>query len=434
MKRLVRSFYVFAALLALTVAAPADIKVKTKNTAAGHSSESTVYIKGARQRDENPQMPFATILQCDKQRLLQVNDKCKVYMVTPLAEEEAAAPAKGKSQPAAQPAKSTTKGGVVTYTTTMTDTKERKTMLGFPARHIKSSMAAESSPDACTKTSMKSEMDGWYADLSLGLNCSRASARPPSTSMEKPECQDEYRMKRVGTARMGYPLQQTVTVHTENGEFTSTTEALEISKDTLDAGLFDVAADYREVTGYQELMCMPSRQTMTAEATSSAEPATRKRAGVLLIGVVGFNNKSDREMSLENLRQRLMGHFTEMNVDTVPLDKTTDAEIHDEATEKHCDYVLYTDLISITQSSQAKVGGFFGKATGTGSGRGGKFESKVDFRLYPIADHPDKASLVSKASAKEDKDAEETTSDALQKESEAVMEQVGKDAARRGRP
>ena len=253
--------------------------------------------------------------------------------------------------------------------------------------------------------------------------------------MEKPECQDEYRMKRVGTARMAYPLQQTVTIHTENGEFTSTTEALEISKDTLDAGLFDVGADYREVTSYQELMCMPSRQTMTAEATTpSAAPTRQKRAGVLLIGVVGFNNKSDREMSLENLRQRLMGHFTEMNVDTVPLDETTDAEIHDEATGKHCDYVLYTDLISIKQSSQAKVGGFLGKATGAGSGRGGKFESKVDFRLYPMADHPQKANLVSKASAKEDKDAEETTSDALQKESQAVMEQIGKDAAKRGRP
>src|SRR3990172_4105970 len=151
MKRRVRSFYVFAALLALTVAAPADIKVKTKNTMAGRSSESTVYIKGARQRDESPQMPFATILQCDQKRMLQVNDKCKVYMVTPLAAEEEAA-ASGK--PASQPAKST-KGGVVTYTTTMTDTKERKSMLGFPARHIKSSMTAESSPDACTKTSMK---------------------------------------------------------------------------------------------------------------------------------------------------------------------------------------------------------------------------------------------------------------------------------------
>ena len=439
MNRRSRYFSLLLILVALAVAAPApaDVKVKTKNTTAGHSAESTVYIKGARQRDENPQMPFATILQCDKQRMLQVNDKCKVYMVTPLAaEEEPAAAGQGKAKPAAQPARSTTKGGVVTYTTTMTDTKERKTMLGFPARHIKSSMSAESSPDACTKTSMKTEMDGWYADLSVGLTCSRASARPASPmAMEKPDCQDEFRMKRVGAARLGYPLQQTVTAHTENGDFTSSTEALEISKDTLDAGLFDVAADYREVTSYQELMCMPSRQTMTAQATApSAAPTKQKRAGVLLIGVVGFGNQSDREVSLENLRQRLMGHFTEMNVDTVPLDKTTDAEIHDEATDKHCDYVLYTTLTSIAQSAQAKVGGFFGKATGAGSGRGGKFESKVDFRLYPIADHPDKANLVSKASAKEDKDAEETTADALQKESEAVMEQIGKDAAKRGRP
>jgi hypothetical protein len=316
----------------------------------------------------------------------------------------------------------------------MTDTKERKTMLGFPARHIKSAMTAESSPDACTKTSMKTETDGWYADLSVGLTCSRASARPMNPmAMEKPDCQDEFRMKRVGAGRLGYPLQQTVTIHTENGDFTSSTEAEEISKDTLDLGLFDVPADYKEVTSYQELMCMPSRQSMTAQAPSST-PSKQKRAGVLLIGVVGLENQSGREISLEDLRQRLMGHFTEMNVDTVPLDKTTDAEIHDEATEKHCDYVLYTTLTSIAQSAQAKVGGFFGKATGAGSGRGGKFESKVDFRLYPIADHPDKASLVDNTSVKEDKDAEETTSDALQKESQAVMEQVGKDAAKRGRP
>jgi len=427
MNRRSRYFSFLIVLVALAVAAPADVKVKTKNTAAGQSSESTVYIKGARQRDESPQMPFATILQCDQKRMLQVNDKCKVYMVTPLAAEEEAA-ASGK--PASQPAKST-KGGVVTYTTTMTDTKERKSMLGFPARHIKSSMTAESSPDACTKTSMKSETDGWYADLSVGLNCSRASARPPA--MEKPECQDEYRMKHVGTARLGYPLQQTSTVTTENGQFSSSTEALEVSKDSLDAALFDVPADYREVADYQALMCMPSRESMTT-AAPSAEPSRQKRAGVLLIGVVGFNNKTDREISLENLRQRLMGHFTEVNVDTVPLNKTTDAEIHTEALEKHCDYVLYTNLLSITQSAQAKVGGVFGKATGAGSGRGGKFESKVDFRLYPMADHPDKANLVSNASAKEDKDAEETTSDALLQEAEAVMEQIGKDAAKRGKP
>ena len=122
------------------------------------------------------------------------------------------------------------------------------------------------------------------------------------------------------------------------------------------------------------------------------------------------------------------------DLDTVPLDKTTDAEIHDEATGKHCDYVLYTSVLSIDQSAQAKMGGAFGKVTGAGSGRGGKFESKVDFRLYPIAYHPDKASLTSSASAKEDKDAEETTADALQQEATAVMQQVGKDAAKRGKP
>src|SRR5713226_5048143 len=96
MKRPSRYSCLLITLLMLAVASPADVKVKTKSTTAGHSSETTVYIKGARQRDENPQMPFASILQCDQKRLLQVNDKCKVYMVTPLAAEDEAAPAKGK--------------------------------------------------------------------------------------------------------------------------------------------------------------------------------------------------------------------------------------------------------------------------------------------------------------------------------------------------
>jgi len=60
---------------------------------------------------------------------------------------------------------------VVTYVTNTIDTGERKEMFGFTARHLKSSMTIEPSPDACMKDKMRIERDGWYIDLQYGLNC-----------------------------------------------------------------------------------------------------------------------------------------------------------------------------------------------------------------------------------------------------------------------
>jgi hypothetical protein len=55
---------------------------------------------------------------------------------------------------------------VLTITRTLNDTGERQDMSGYKARHVRTSMAMESSPDACNQSHMKMEVDGWYADLS----------------------------------------------------------------------------------------------------------------------------------------------------------------------------------------------------------------------------------------------------------------------------
>jgi len=142
----------FALILSLVAAssASADIKMKTKNTSAGNSSEGTIYIKGARQRSNQSYGSFemVTLTQCDLKRTVQINDNARTYMVTPMAtaspttttaEKQAAAP----SQPTA-----TRRGGVVTYISAINDTGERKKMFGFTARHIKTSMTVESSPES----------------------------------------------------------------------------------------------------------------------------------------------------------------------------------------------------------------------------------------------------------------------------------------------
>jgi len=55
--------------------------------------------------------------------------------------------------------------GSITVTTTITDLGERKTMFGYPARHMKASIVEESSPKACSQVHEKYELDGWYADI-----------------------------------------------------------------------------------------------------------------------------------------------------------------------------------------------------------------------------------------------------------------------------
>jgi hypothetical protein len=115
-------------------------------------------------------------------------------------------------------------------------------------------------------------------------------------------------------------LQETRTIYSGGQSFTTTTEALELSKDPLDAALFEIPAGYREVKSQQELMCMGDMQSMMAkamkgemseeemEAAMAAAGAGKpgkapgagamKAAGKLRIGVVGFVNKTQMSMPL----------------------------------------------------------------------------------------------------------------------------------------
>jgi hypothetical protein len=259
------------AVLALITlpAVAADAKLKTRLNMGGMKQESTVYIKGARQRTEfagmMPGMAMTTILQCDLKRSVQLNDAKKLYLITPLDVEEKAptlpagksAPA-GSKQGAAQPAK----GGVVTVTQNLQDTGERKPMFGYEARHIKSKMSMQASPGACAQTDMQIEADGWYADISPGLSCE--ALRPPRMQMgraERAECQDRFQVRRTGAGKLGYPLQMTITYKGKSGtDFTTSTETLELSPATLDQALFEIPAGYTEAKSYREMM--PSMREM----------------------------------------------------------------------------------------------------------------------------------------------------------------------------
>src|SRR5512142_3022434 len=92
-----RPFLILAVLILLSLFAAADTKIKTRNTMMGHSSESTVYIKGARERTEHASMgmgpSLVTVTQCDQKRVITINPQANTCMVVLLGDESGAASA-----------------------------------------------------------------------------------------------------------------------------------------------------------------------------------------------------------------------------------------------------------------------------------------------------------------------------------------------------
>ncbi|HST51925.1 MAG TPA: hypothetical protein VLJ61_07935 [Pyrinomonadaceae bacterium] len=426
-------------LLCVQAVALADLKVSRKNGVGDGVSENTVYIKGQRQRTEMPGM--TTIEQCDLKRTIQINDRTHKYMILPDAPDDtqAAAP----TVPPQEGARQTRRGAIVTTTESIVDTGERKQMFGFAARHIKSSTVMDAPPEACNPGHVEVESDGWYIDLpSFSCPTERRSAQP-TMRPSRPDCMDQMRYKRTGTGKLGFPLSVTTRIKTGGGDaesaggaMTTTLEVSDISTVTLDPTLFDIPAGYTEAASMQELYGIPSgaggmagmmpgggdRTPEAVPPSSSATPlpaATTvgaKRPGTIRVGVAAINNRAGGEVSLDDLRARLVSQISGEGVEAVPLDASQQMAAEEEAKRKDCDLLLMTDLSTLKQSAAGKIGGMFGHAVGVPTGGAEKFESRVDFKLYAVGGA---SQLESNATAKED-GAQASVSTALDREAKAV--------------
>jgi len=358
------SSYSLAFVLCISSFASADLKIKTRTTVMGHSTESTVYIKGSRERTETSfggRASGVSILQCDQKRMVTVmGDRCTVMS---MGGGESSCPAMpdtrgmgrngtGESEPPA-------KGGVVTITRTSKDTGERQEMFGYKARHIRSSMMMESTPDACNQSHMKMEMDGWYADLP-GFSCGGEesySAMACGGPGAKRGCRDRIVIKGGGGTPLGYPLKQTMTMNMPQGTFTMTTEVVELTNTTLDAPPFDMPPGCK-VTDMSAMMggapASPAGPEAPAAKPAEAPPAPQpaaapaptappKAAGAVRVGVVAIKDSTGQSLPTDSLQLDLLSEFGRNQIDTVVL--TADSPLKDvesEARAKECDYFVYT--------------------------------------------------------------------------------------------
>jgi len=366
-----------AALLCLSVftsvAYAADLKMTTRNTMAGNTSEGTTYIKGPRQRTEMQMGPFhqVTITQCDKRQTITVSDACRTYMVAPMDsanDNEGAAGSRSSSNMRSDSGASDStprNGGVLTVNSTSTATGETQRMFGYTARRIKTSMSMTSSPDACNQTNMKMESDGWYADFSAtGLTCS-ATPRPGNMGRMRPDCQDRVRMTGSGMRNLGHPMKVTTTMTDAQGHtFVSSQETTEISRETLDPSLFDVPSSYRQVNDYQGLMCQAAMSGAGGMGRGNDPPPARddqgdetqhhrhRGRGALCVAPV----VSQVNMSFDNeaWRDTLIAELQDLRVESVKLDSQNQFDLRAEAVEKGCHYVLYTDVTDLRRPSNGR--------------------------------------------------------------------------------
>lgn len=408
-----------------------DLKITYKVSTAGQTMESTTMLKGKRERSEtrNAYLDSVNITQCDSKRSIQINNKSQKYLVSAMGTGDGSQPVSTTSTTTSTPAQA---GGLVTYTTSATDTGERKKMFGFTARHVKTSLKIESSPDACSPMQQRMETDGWYIDLTYGLECDVTHVQTASTSAAQGGCQDRTQFKRLGAARTGYALMETTTMYGPDGKviFSSSKEVVELSREPLDAALFDVPAGYTEVRDSQELYAMAATSSSMGQ-TNATQPAANasygnqapnaqsKRPGIMRVGVVAIGNRAGKPVAMDSLRERLLAGIMSSDVEAIQLNAISQSEAEVEAKTKQCDFILYSDLTGLKSSTAKKIGGMFGRAVG-GSGID-KTEAKVDFRLFAVGETSPR--LQASATAKEEGD-EQSAGTAIDSEARQVSAAV----------
>jgi hypothetical protein len=320
-------------------------------------------------------------------------------------------------------------------------------MHGFTARRIKTVMRSEPSPDACQKEPFHMETDGWYIDFEFSFSClTESQAMTSNSAGAQGQCQDRVRYRRVGAAKLGYPVHVTTTFYKDGQpQFLSTTEVVSITRGTLDPALFDVPAGYTEARDARELYDVsamiaatqarerteansdePTTQIAGQTATpvaASAEAVGPKRAGVVRVGVVPPSNKTEKSVGTQALRAQLVAALTGGNVEAVALEATSPGGLEAEAKSKECDFILYTDIASVKQSAASKIGGFMSRATGA-SGGSEKYEAKIEFSLVPAGSSA--PVLESTASAKEDGGPDAALAAAARREAQLVTAKVRK--------
>ena len=352
-----------------------DVRIKTVYSAAGQKTESVTYRKGARERFE-----FGDVIvlkQPDLKRTVQIMRAANTYMV--VADGAAIAPPMAAAAPNAPPQTP----GVVTMTTTIVDTGERKTIFGLQARHAKVAIDRQPAGPACDTTKQHIETDGWYVDLPV-------PAQAPQAPMEEPSatgCVDQVRTNVNGDQNvLGFPVSYSTTITGDDGKPNVVAmEITELEITNLDAGLFEIPPGVNQAGDLRALTQAVSNadEARLAEQLAPSAPPVQKTPGVMLVGVADLVNKTTQQIDTRALRGRLVSELAELKLSAAPL-AGSQPDLAQAAGAHGYDYVLVAEITDLKVSkSGGGIGGILkaaSKVAGVGSGQD-PTEAAVTIRL-----------------------------------------------------
>lgn len=355
----------------------ADLKASNRTTVAGQTFDSTILIKDGKMRSETsagPGSSIATIQDCSTHRLIQINDRTRSYMELPSGDDQKASSAADNSG--------------ITLTIDLQGTGERKSLLGYSARHIKGTMSAQGST-ACT-TNMHATTDGWYIDVPEIRGCVTSYR---SVLASGNDCHGALNVKSSGVDRPGFPVVLDTTFDSSGNTSTIHQETTAISTDALDPGLFEVPAGYKKVDSYQALMGLsggayaaaaaglPGQSATVspgaAQTTPPSNPSAQNSKKVLRIGITQVMSIVSQTFSTDGWQQELVNDIDFLGGKGVVLSSDPndrDATL-EEAKQNKCDYVVFTTVnnyksVSVGQKiGNVLNGGRLGGVGGTGQGR-----------------------------------------------------------------
>lgn len=358
MKKITGLLAVVAAALLYSPLQGQEYKLRQVMHLQDTKTETTIYVKGARQRVESsiPGMgvTLAVVEQCDLKRTIKLNDQKKLYFIAPF-DAGSVEPSRKEVVEAKQQKKEVRKGGTINIWSSIRDTGERKKMFGFTARHLWTTQKMKPSADACNmKDSMLRETDGWYIDLAL-YECRRGRTPVPygDGGRYDPDCVDKMVTHTSGKGKLGFPLYEKSRMVTGGTTVEMLLETLELSTAKQDTLLFTIPPGYRQVSKESDLYDLQDMARVMKDAMDhKGEEAVvvnkeQKAPGKIRIGV--FAPTGSEAIEAADLQQHLVAQINRREVEAIAVSSEA------EARQYQCDYTLHTAFTNVKQ--EGVVGG-----------------------------------------------------------------------------
>ena len=385
------SILLFVIIALTSVPAFSDWKLtqKVKMGGEGAGQSTTIYQKGVRQRRETkmdlgkdtedpevaammsqmgmsmPTFPVH-VSQCDLKQDAFLNEKGKAYYID-YYDWSSLPPEKQKRRPNQK----IVIKGTLTTDSYFVDSGKRQQMFGLTARWLKHTMTIESSADSCAgESSMTMVQEGWFVTLSL--ESESCPVRQPQG--ETGGCRPSMIVKRAQNP--GVMLTGTMR-SIQGGKVTSTIEfeTLELSRATLDQGLFEVPANWTEVDSYNELMSFRGGPIDNTAKTVFGDENTKGKA-VKTVAIDFFSGNTSK-IDQEELRSYISGKLSAAGLSGFAINSQADLAGGTFAN------IIGVEIKKVKESGASKIGGLFGKVTGNDDlAKAGSSQAEIIMTVY----------------------------------------------------